>query len=145
MSTKPSEASLIAQIDALKEEVHKAKAEFDKVLRNADRRFEEEKRLRKQWNVERRDLVDDKTRAEALYEASVLETRRLQGLLSTHENRASADLEVIRHRDREIAHLKDVISKYREKIVTDIESDASTSALPCKFTTQYIVYIVVQF
>jgi len=128
--SKQSDPALGAQVAALTEELQKSKTEFDKVLRNADRRFEEEKRLRKQWNIERRELVESKTQVEAAHEVAGLEIQRLQAAVHSLDVRVAQDKETIRLREKEIAHLKFVIDKYREKIVNDIEGDGPCQALP---------------
>ena len=46
----------------LRLQIEAAKKETDVVIRKFDRRFEEEKRLRKAWNVEKRNLNEQKFR-----------------------------------------------------------------------------------
>ena len=53
------------KIYSLEVQLQEARNEIELVVRKADRRFEEEKRLRKAWNAERKALQDETTRLEA--------------------------------------------------------------------------------
>ena len=53
------------KIYSLEVQLQEARDEIELVVRKADRRFEEEKRLRKAWNAERKALQDETTRLEA--------------------------------------------------------------------------------
>ena len=50
------------QVSMLEDQLKASQQEINLVIRKADRRFDDEKRLRKQWNVEKRSLLDEHER-----------------------------------------------------------------------------------
>ena len=50
------------QVSMLEDQLKASQQEINLVIRKADRRFDDEKRLRKQWNIEKRSLLDEHER-----------------------------------------------------------------------------------
>ena len=84
------------RILSLMTQLQEARDETELVVRKADRRFEEEKRLRKAWNTERRLLQDEMTR---------LDASNKEAWNSLHSEQ------------KEVTRLKTVVAKYRKHLL----------------------------
>ena len=104
-------------IDSLMAQLREARSETELVVRKADRRFEEEKRLRKAWNAERKALQD---------EATMLEASNKEARNSLH------------FAQMEISRLREVVAKYNTHLSSFLEGmGLSKGALPFDMEPDY--------
>ena len=109
-TTTPTVMDQQDQVQLLMVQLQESRDEIELVVRKADRRFEEEKRLRKAWNVERKELQDEIMR---------LDSSNKEALNSLYTSQM------------EVARMRKVVAKYNKHLLGFLQGmGLSKGALP---------------